>query len=78
MHGMVTASVAELFQFQPFGLGLLVFRRCVIAIFAIRTLQRDNISHMTHISGKKERSEESKDGKMGAWKDGGFHCPQIP
>src|SRR4029077_13842815 len=44
------ASVAELLRFQPLGMLLLVFRRCVIAVLAIPALQRDDLAHRLILS----------------------------
>jgi hypothetical protein len=47
MHRMRPASPAEFLPFKPFG-GLFLVLRCrVIAFFAIRTLQRNDVSHDT-------------------------------
>jgi hypothetical protein len=35
---MAAAATAKLFEFQPFGRGFLVFRRNVIALFALGAL----------------------------------------
>jgi hypothetical protein len=42
---MFAARIAELLRLHPFGVLLLVFRRCVVAVLAIRALQRDDFSH---------------------------------
>jgi len=44
------ASVAELLRFQPLGMLLLVFRRCVIAVLAISALQRNDLAHRLILS----------------------------
>jgi hypothetical protein len=41
---MLPASLAELFQLDPIRGGFPVFRRRVIALFAITALHRNNLS----------------------------------
>jgi hypothetical protein len=43
--GVLPARIAKLSRLHPLGVLLLVFRRGVIAIFAIPALQRDNFPH---------------------------------
>jgi hypothetical protein len=42
---LFAARVAELLRFHPFGVFLLVFRRRVVAVLAIPTLQRNDFAH---------------------------------
>jgi hypothetical protein len=42
---LFAARVAELLRFHPLGVLLLVLRRCVVAIFAIAALQRNDFAH---------------------------------
>jgi hypothetical protein len=42
---LLAARVAKLLGLQTFGMLLLIFRRRVVAIFAIAALQRDDFSH---------------------------------
>jgi hypothetical protein len=42
---MLAATVAKLLRFEALGMLLLVLRRCVVAIFAIAALQRNNFPH---------------------------------
>ena len=44
MRRVATAAAAELFEFQASRRGLLVLRRHVVALFALRALQNDVIS----------------------------------
>jgi hypothetical protein len=44
MHRVATAATAELFEFQAFGRGLLIFRRYVVPFFALGALQNNVIS----------------------------------
>src|SRR5580704_5038977 len=43
--GMFAARIAKLLRLHAFGVLLLVLRRRVVAVLAIRTLQRDDFSH---------------------------------
>src|SRR5262249_39294044 len=45
VRGVLAARPAELLGLHAFGVLLFVFRRCVVAIFAIATLQRDDFPH---------------------------------
>jgi len=47
---LLPARIAELLRFQPFGVLLLVFRRRVVAVFAITALQRNNLAHRLILS----------------------------
>jgi hypothetical protein len=42
---LLAARIAKLLRFQAFGVLPLVFRRRVIAVFAIAALQRDDFAH---------------------------------
>jgi len=42
---MMPATRTELLRFQAFGILFLVLRGRIVAFFAVRTLQRNNISH---------------------------------
>jgi hypothetical protein len=45
MRSVLAARIAELLRFDALGMLLLILRRCVVAIFAIAALQRDDFSH---------------------------------
>jgi hypothetical protein len=45
MHPMHAAKRAELLQFQPLGLGLLILGLAVVLVFALGALQSDNFAH---------------------------------
>jgi hypothetical protein len=45
VRGVLAARITELLRFQTFGMLLLVFRRCVVAVFAIAALQRNDLAH---------------------------------
>src|SRR5882762_9157614 len=47
---LLPARVAELLRFQPLGVLLLVFRRCVVAVLAIAALQRNDFAHRLILS----------------------------
>ena len=42
---LLAARIAEFLRFHPLGVLLLVLRRCVVAVFAIAALQRDDFAH---------------------------------
>jgi hypothetical protein len=42
---LLAARIAKLLRFQAFRMLLFVLRRCVVAVFAIAALQRDDFSH---------------------------------
>jgi hypothetical protein len=42
---VLAAAITKLLQFKTAGDGLLVLRRRVIALLALRTFQRDDFSH---------------------------------
>jgi hypothetical protein len=42
---LLAAGIAKLLCFHSFCVLLLVFGRCVVAVFAIPALQRDDFSH---------------------------------
>jgi hypothetical protein len=48
MHLVLTASRAELFQFQPVLVLLFVLGRGVIAVLAVHALQSDNFAHWSN------------------------------
>jgi hypothetical protein len=43
--GMLAARIAKLPRLQAVGVLLLVFGRCVVAVFAIAALQRNDFPH---------------------------------
>jgi hypothetical protein len=43
---LLAARVAKLPRFQPFGMFLFVFCRCVVAVLTIPALQRNNFPHV--------------------------------
>jgi hypothetical protein len=45
MRGVLAARPAKLFRLHALGVFLFVFCRCVVAIFAIATLQRNDFPH---------------------------------
>ena len=45
MNRMMPAPGAELLGLQTLGLFLLIFRRRIVALFAVGALQRDDVSH---------------------------------
>jgi hypothetical protein len=45
VRSVLAARIAKLLGLQAFRVLLFVFRRCVIAIFAIATLQRNDFPH---------------------------------
>jgi hypothetical protein len=45
MRRLLAARIAELLRFHPLGMLLLVFRRRVVAVFAIAALQRNDFAH---------------------------------
>ena len=45
MHLVLTAAITELLQLKTAGDGLLVLRRRVIALLALRAFQRDDFPH---------------------------------
>jgi hypothetical protein len=45
MRRVLAARVAKLFRLQTLGVLLLIFRRRVVAVFAIPTLQRNGFPH---------------------------------
>jgi hypothetical protein len=45
MCRLFAARIAKLLGFQPFGVLLLVFCRCVVAVLAIPALQRNGFPH---------------------------------
>jgi hypothetical protein len=45
MYPMDTAKRAELLQFQPLGLGLLILGLAIVLAFALGALQSDNFAH---------------------------------
>src|SRR6266436_462134 len=47
---LFAARIAELLRLQPLGVLLLVFRRCVVAVFAIPALQRNDFAHRLILS----------------------------
>src|SRR6267143_2298670 len=42
---LLAARIAKLLCFHPLGMLFLVLRRCVIAVFAIAALQRNDFAH---------------------------------
>jgi len=46
MHLVLTAAITELLQLKTAGDGLLVLRRRVIALLALRAFQRDDFPHI--------------------------------
>jgi len=46
MRGLLATRIAKLLRFQSFGVFLFVFGRCVVAVFAIPALQRDDFPHV--------------------------------
>jgi hypothetical protein len=46
VRSLLAAGVAKLPRFQPFGVFLFVFCRCVVAVLTIPALQRDNFPHV--------------------------------
>jgi hypothetical protein len=46
VRSLLAARIAELLRFQPFGVFLFVFGRCVVAVLTIPALQRDNFPHV--------------------------------
>jgi predicted lipid carrier protein YhbT len=44
---LLPARVAELLRFHPLSVLLFVLRRCVVAVFAIPALQRNDFSHFS-------------------------------
>ena len=56
---MLAAFAAKLLEFQPLSRLLLILRREVITIFAVRTLQNDFISHNNFSTKPKERGSDS-------------------
>ena len=55
MRGVLTATAAKFLELQPRSRLLLILRREVIAIFAIRALENDFISHNDFPTKSKER-----------------------
>ena len=47
MHRVTSAELAELLDLKLVRLGLLVALRCVVSVLALRTAQKDNLSHVT-------------------------------
>jgi hypothetical protein len=45
MCRLLAAGIAKLLRFQPFRVLLFVFRRCIVAVFAIPALQRNDFAH---------------------------------
>jgi hypothetical protein len=45
MRRLFAAGIAKLLGFQPFRVLLFIFRRCVVAVFAIPALQRNDLAH---------------------------------
>src|SRR6202795_237466 len=46
VRGLLAARVAKLLGLQTFGVLLLVFGRCIVAVLTIPALQRDNFPHV--------------------------------
>jgi hypothetical protein len=57
MYPMYAAKRAELLQFQPLGLGLLVLGLAVVLAFALGALQSDNFSHCRSLQSREDRSQ---------------------
>lgn len=49
MHGFLTAELAVLLQFKPFGVILFVFHSTIITILTFRTSQGDPLAHRKHL-----------------------------
>src|SRR5437016_1864587 len=47
---LLPARIAELLRFQPLGVLLFIFRRCVVAVLAIAALQRNDLAHRLILS----------------------------
>src|SRR5271163_4145178 len=60
MYPMYAAKSAELLQFQPLGLGLLIFSLAVILVFALGTLQSDNFTHKFAPFGRRKSESRSQ------------------
>jgi hypothetical protein len=45
VRGLLAAGIAKLPGFQPLGMFLLVFCRCVVTVLTVPALQRDNFPH---------------------------------
>jgi hypothetical protein len=45
MRRLFAARITKLLRFQPFRVLLFVLGRCVVAVFAISALQRNNFAH---------------------------------
>jgi hypothetical protein len=45
MRGMLLAETAVFLELEPFRLGLLVFRGCIIATLALSTGEGDDVPH---------------------------------
>jgi hypothetical protein len=53
MRGVLAARPAKLLGLHTFGVLLFVFRRCVVAIFAIAALQRNDFPHDLDLFSRK-------------------------
>jgi hypothetical protein len=58
VHLVLAAAITELLQLKTAGDGLLVLRRCVIALLALRAFQRDDFPHC--LVSLRQTSEEVK------------------
>jgi len=47
---VLAAGITELLRFQPLGVLLLIFCRCIVAVFAIAALQRNDLAHRSILS----------------------------
>jgi hypothetical protein len=46
VRGLLAAGIAKLLGFQPLGMLLFVFCRCVVTVFTVPALQRNNFPHL--------------------------------